>query len=415
MIKACIHCGNDTFKTSEDFCCLGCAAAYKIINKLGFKNYYNLRQIDPKERKLKPEIEERINLDEFVLEQKSGSFSISLMVQGLHCAACVWLIESILKRQKNVIKARINLSKKSLLLEWTGRKEDGNKIAEIIYEIGYKLLPFDDEIIKEEEKKYDDKNSKVTCCCWFWCGKYHVFFNYFVDLRSAKYRHKYSKFYCIFFSAVIAVPVIIYSSRPFFTSAFKSIKSGFPNMDLAIAIAISLVTVVSLLESFRKQEYVYFDSAVMLLFFLLIGRYLEMKARKKAFSIASQFTLLAASFGRVEDGEKTRILPVKDIKEEMILIVSAGEKIAADGIVIEGESEVDASLINGESLPKKIAMGNQVFAGMINLEFPVKIRVTKTAQNSLISEIIHLSQEVESKKNHYVRIADHLAKFFTFQ
>ena len=112
MIKACIHCGNDTFKISEDFCCLGCSSAYKIINTLGFKNYYNLRQIDPKERKLKPEEEEKINLNEFVLEQKDGSFSISLMVQGIHCAACVWLIESILKRQKNVVKARINLSKK---------------------------------------------------------------------------------------------------------------------------------------------------------------------------------------------------------------------------------------------------------------------------------------------------------------
>lgn len=411
MIKACLHCGNDTQNLQEEFCCLGCNSAYKIINKLGFKNYYNLRKIDPKERKLKPEEEDKIDLKEFISDEKNGSFSISLMVQGIHCAACVWLIESILKKQENVVKARVNLSRKSLFLQWQGDKEDGNKIAKIICDIGYKLLPFDEDLIRTEEKKYDDTIIKSLAVAGFGAGNI-MFFSIILWIYGVENIGVSTKNLLHFFSAVIAIPVIIYSSRVFFSSALKSLKAGYPNMDLAISIAISLASIVSLLESFRKQEYVYFDSAVMLVFFLLIGRYLDMKARKKAFSIASEFTMLAASFGRVEEGGKNRILPVKEIKKDMILIVAAGEKIAADGIVIDGESEVDASLINGEVLPKRVAPDSQVFAAMINLDAPLRIKVTKTAQNSLISEIIRLSEELESKKGRYVGIADKLAKFY---
>ena len=216
-----------------------------------------------------------------------------------------------------------------------------------------------------------------------------------------------------FFSSLIALPVIIYSARPFFSSALTSIKQGYPNMDLAISIAIFLACLVSLLETFRGATHVYFDSAVMLIFFLLIGRYLDLKARKKAFAIATEFTMLAASFGRVEENSKIKILPAKQLREDMILLVAAGEKIAADGIVIDGISEIDTALISGENLPKKILPGAQVFAGTINLLSPLKIRITKSTQNSLLSEIIRLSEEAENKKIHYIRISDYLAKFYT--
>jgi P-type Cu2+ transporter len=412
MIRACSHCGEDTKKIEEEFCCLGCSAAYKIINKLGFENYYKLREIDPKIRKIKPEIEEEIDVAEFVFDQKDGSHSVSLMVQGLHCAACVWLIESILKKQQNVITARINLFRKTLFLRWKGDAKDGNKLIHIISEIGYKLLPFDEEILNTSEKKYNDSILRALAVAGFGVGNVMLFsfalWFYDVGKMGIETRNLMH-----FFSSLIALPVIVFSSRPFFSSAFKSIKAGYPNMDLAIAIAIFLACAVSLLETFRGAENVYFDSAVMLIFFLLIGRYLDLKARKKAFAIASEFTLLAASFGRVEDGKKIKILPSKQLQEGMILLVGAGEKIAADGVVIDGESEIDMSLISGETLPKKIQKNHEVFAGTINLISPLRIRITKSTQNSLLSKIISLSDGIGSAKNHYVRVADRLSKIYT--
>ncbi len=391
MIRVCLHCGEDTKKTSEEFCCLGCAAAYKIINKLGFENYYKLRQINPTERKIKPEIAEEINISEFVIKGEDNLKSVSLMVQGLHCAACVWLIESILKKQQNVEKARINLSKKTLFLQWKGDVKIGNDLIHLIHEIGYKLSPFDEEILKATEKKYNDSILLALAVAGFGAGNIMLFsfslwFADVIDMGSGVRNLLH------FFSSLIALPVIVFSARPFFSSAFKSIKAGYPNMDLAIAIAIFLACTVSLLESFRGAQHVYFDSAVMLIFFLLIGRYLDLKARKKAFSIATEFTLLSASFGRVEENNQLKILPIKQLQEGMVLLVAAGEKIAADGIVIFGESEIDTALITGENLPKKIMINQQVFAGMINLTSPLKVKITKAAQHSLLAEIIRLSE-----------------------
>ncbi|MES2961629.1 MAG: heavy metal translocating P-type ATPase metal-binding domain-containing protein [Pseudomonadota bacterium] len=412
MINPCLHCGEDTKKIEEEFCCLGCAAAYKIINKFGFENYYKLREIDPAVRKIKPEIADEIDVSEFIFKEKDGSNSVSLMVQGLHCAACVWLIESILKKQESVVSARINLSKKTLYLRWLGDEKTGNDLAHLISEIGYKLLPFDEEILNSAEKKYNDSILRALAVAGFGAGNIMLFsfslwFSDIIDMGSGT-RNLFQ-----FFSSLIALPVIIYSARPFFISAFRSIKAGYPNMDLAISIAIFLACIVSLLETFRNANHVYFDSAVMLIFFLLIGRYLDLKARKKAFAIASEFAMLSASFGRVEEDAKIRILPIKQLQEGMILIVAAGEKIAADGIVVEGESELDTALITGETMPKKITLNQEVFAGTINLISPLKIRITKSAQNSLLSEIIRLSEEVENKKNHYIRISDTLSKFYT--
>lgn len=412
MINLCLHCGENIKKDDEKFCCLGCEAAYKIINKFGFKNYYKLREIDPAVRKIKPETAEEIDISEFIFDHGDDVFSVSLMVQGLHCAACVWLIENILKQQKNVITARINLSKKTLFLKWRGGRKAGNELAHLICEIGYKLLPFDEEIFNTLEKKYSDSILRALAVAGFGAGNIMLFsfslwFSDMLDMGMAVRNLLH------FFSSLIALPVIIYAARPFFSSALKSIKSGYPNMDLAISIAIFLACVVSLLETFRSAEHVYFDSAVMLIFFLLIGRYLDLKARKKAFAIASEFTMLAASFGRVEEDAKIKILPSKQLQEGMVLVVAAGEKIAADGVVLAGESEIDTSLITGETLAKKITQGGEVFAGMINLIAPLKVKITKSAQNSLLSEIIRLTEEVESRKNHYIRIADHLSKFYT--
>ncbi len=412
MIKSCLHCGEDTKKITEDFCCLGCSTAYKIINKLGFENYYKLREINFASGKIKPEAIDIPDISEFVLTEKDGANSISLMVQGMHCAACVWLIESILKKQENVIAARINLSKKTLFLRFSGDKKTGNDLVKLIHEIGYKLLPFDEEVLNSAEKKYNDSILRALAVAGFGAGNIMLFSLslWFSDTLEMGVN---TRNLLHFFSSLIALPVIIFSARPFFSSAWKSIKQGYPNMDLAISIAIFLACVVSLLETFRSASHVYFDSAVMLIFFLLIGRYLDVKARKKAFAVATEFTMLAASFGRVEEDSKMKILPSRQLLEDMILVVAAGEKIAADGIVIEGESEVDTSLITGESLPKKIIKNSEVFAGTINLAQPLKIRITKSPQHSLLAEIIHLSEEAEVKKNHYIRIADYLSKFYT--
>lgn len=408
----CLHCqSNIDDKTLSEFCCKGCDMAYKIINKIGLTSYYNLRKIDPQTRKLKPEIAEKINIAEFV-NVENGVNSIYLAIDGLHCAACVWLIETILQKQEGVLLARVNLSKKYLWLKWRGPREKGNDLINLIHEIGYKLFPFDEKILREEEKKYNNELLKCLAVAGFGAGNVmlYSFILWFSDINNIgaatiDFMH--------FFSALIALPVIIYAARPFFASAFRALKARAMNMDLAIAVAIFLACVVSLLESFRGAKHVYFDSAVMLVFFLLIGRYLDFKARKKAFAIATEFSLLAANYARqvLEDGG-IKIIASKNITQGMILLVVAGDKIPADSQVIEGESEIDTAIISGETLPRLANIGSELFAGTINLSAPLKIQVIKNPQNSLLKAIVDIVKEVEAQKNKYIRLADKLSRYY---
>lgn len=414
--KYCLHC-NEKLKPKEiDFCCLGCGAAYKLINNLGFKKYYDVREINQNTNNIKPEEEgdfSRVDdISEFVKKECEGNYSVNLMVKGLHCAACVWLIESILKKQENVLEARINLSKKTLFLKWKGKKNDGNKLIEIIHKIGYKLLPFDIEILKEEQQKYDNKILKALAVAAFGAGNVMLFsFSiWFSDLRimgpkTINLLH--------LFSSLIALPVIIYSIRPFISSAIQAIKAKTTNMDVAISVAIILTTITSTFATLNKQDHVYFDSALMLIFFLLVGRYLELKARKKAFNIASEFSLLNAGFARVLENDKVKTIAISKIKKGMTILVAAGEKITADGVVISGQSEIDSSIIDGESVYKKITKDSEVFAGFINISSPLKILVSKDSKDSMISQIIALSDEIDKSKNKFVSISSSLSKFYT--
>lgn len=406
----CLHCGNFT---NDQFCCLGCETAYKIINEMGLSNYYESRIIDEKTRKIKPDNFEKIeNIEDFIKEE-NGKFEIFLAVDGLHCAACVWLIESILQKQNNVILARLNLSKKYLRIVWQSQKELIKDYIKIINEIGYKLYPFDELILAEQEKKYNNDLVKCLAVAGFGAGNVMLFSSilWFSNLNligqaTIDLMH--------FASAMIALPVIAYAARPFFKSAAISIKSRSFNMDVPIAVAIFLACTVSLIESFNSAKHVYFDSAVMLIFFLLIGRYLDFRARKKAFDIAKEFSILSANFARlIENDNNIKIIATKNIKKDMFLLVVAGDKIPADAIIIEGESEIDNSIITGETLPKKVINGDKVYAGAINLSLPIKIKVEKNHDQSLLSEIVKIVENAESQKNKFVKIADKIARSYT--
>lgn len=411
---SCIHCGN---KTTEEFCCQGCETAYKIINKMGLSNYYESRIIDEKTRKIKPENFEKIeNINDFI-KQENGENVIFLAIDGLHCAACVWLIESILQKQENVILARINLSRKYLKLKWRGQGEEAKSqiknYIETINEIGYKLFPFDELILEESEKKYNNDLIKYLALAGFGAGNVMLFSSilWFSDLNALGHA---TIDLIHFASALIVLPIIVYSARPFLYSAIKSIKSGYLNMDVTIASAIILICIVSLIESFKGATHVYFDSAIMLIFFLLIGKYLDFRARKQAFDIAKEFSLLSANFARVvKDDNQIEIISTKNIKKDMILLVVAGDKIPADAIVIEGESEIDNAIISGESLPKQISKNSEIYAGATNLNAPIKIKVLKDYENSLLQEIVKITENTESQKNKYIKIADKLAIYYT--
>jgi len=214
-------------------------------------------------------------------------------------------------------------------------------------------------------------------------------------------------------SALIALPATAYSGIHFFRSAAAVLRHGHTNMDVPISLALILTSAMSLFETIQGGGHVYFDSVLTLLFFLLVGRYLDIRARGRARAVGEHLLALAASAVNVIDDDGTRkILPPDRLRVGMKILAAPGERIAADGVVVSGDSEADRSLITGETLPQRIVPGDAVEAGILNLSAPLTIRVTAAGEDTLLAGIVRLMEDAEQSKSRYVTMADRVARLY---
>ncbi|MEK7800910.1 MAG: heavy metal translocating P-type ATPase, partial [Pseudomonadota bacterium] len=206
---------------------------------------------------------------------------------------------------------------------------------------------------------------------------------------------------------------MLFSGRPFFRSAITALSNGHTNMDVPITVGVFLTGGMSLFQAYHHAEHAYFDSGVMLLFFLLIGRYFDFRARTNARSTATDLLSTFSGFANVLENNAVKRILIRDVKEDMLVRVGMGDKFPVDGTIIEGHSDVDTSLVTGETIPRKADIGDSVFAGTLNLSAPVTMRVAKAAENSLLADIVRLMEKAGQGQAHYVRLADKAAKLYT--
>ncbi len=409
----CEHCGTKNPSKTSTFCCIGCEVACSIIKNLDLNKYYEYcKNIYNKAPMKVHTVENQLNYTPHV-KTINDKHRINLIVEGIHCGSCVWLIENTLKKQDTVLNARLNMSSRRLVLEWEGEKKLVKKLVDIIEKLGYKLIPFDEQVSENERKVTEYFLLKCIAVSGFasmsimmislgvWAGN--------IDQSLGPYVRELMHW----LSTIIAIPAIMYSGIPFFKSAWRAVLAKRSNMDVPISIAVIVSTLISLHQIYLQGEYTYYDAAVSLVFFLLIGRYLDLRARNKASERAQNIILSQVRSVTLVQGDKLKLVELKKAKEGDIAFVAVGEKIPVDGVVIEGASEIDNSLITGETIPSAIKVGDYVNAGTVNLNSPIKIRITKIGDNTVLAEIIKLIEIAEQGKAKYVKIADKISSFYT--
>ena len=345
------------------------------------------------------------------VESKDGQNSLIISVVNMHCASCIQKIESGLNKVEGV-SARCNLTKKKVNINWSGAKEKAAELAEIVSNLGFEVKPFNQKTANSDEEKELKFLLRCIAIAAFAAGNLMIITDALWSSTRAEMGSN-TRDLLNWVAAAISLPTIIYSGLPFYKSAWSALKKFKSNMDVPISLAIILGGIVSVIETLRKGEHVYFDSSVMLIFFLLVGRYLDKKARSKAKSSAQDLLANLSGTASVINGGSVEVIPISEVKIGMILQVAVGDKIPVDAVVIEGESEIDESLITGETLPKTIAQNSRVFAGCINLTSPIKIKVVSEAQNTVLSEIAKLIEKSEQSGSKYVKIADKVAEYYT--
>ena len=356
---------------------------------------------------------EAISTTRFITKEADDINSLNLLVDGMHCPSCVAIIENALKKQPSVINARLNLSTKRLKISWKGAAELGDSFVTLINSMGYKAVPFDVNTSETFEQREEKTLLRTLAVSGFASGNLMLFsIPMWVSDSVEMGGMTRSMFQWI--QVLIAVPALIYCGMPFYKSAWKALKEYRTNMDVPISVAVILSTIMSLFEVVTHGKHAYLDSGVMLLFFLLIGRYLDARARGKARGAAHDLLQMMTGFATVlHDNGVQEIIPLADIKEGMVLLIAAGEKIGADGEVLTGISEIDTSLITGETMPQNVEIGTQLFAGTLNISAPLTMRVTKPSERSLLSEIIKLMENAEQGQAKYVTIADKISGWYT--
>ncbi len=401
-------------------CCPGCEAVAKAIVDNGLDDYYKYRtEQSVKGENLVPEELEQLQLydndnlqKQFVSETSSSDIkSASLILEGIVCAACVWLNEQHVGKLPGVKSFAINYSTQRARVSWDDSQIKLSEILKAISSIGYRAHPFDPGRQDAIQKK--ERHRALIRLAVAGLGAMQV-----MMLAIALYAGDYSgisedmKLFFRWVSALIATPVVFYSAQTFFKGAWSDLKRKQLGMDVPVALAIGGAYVASCWATFFNAGQVYFDSVTMFTFFLLVGRFLELRARQRSGEVADALVkLLPVMANRLQDGTAEQVL-VNDLQAGDLLRVKPGETIPADGIIVEGQSSIDESLITGESYPLRRVENDNVIGGTVNIESPIIVSVSKTGDETVLAGIQRLLDRAQTEKPRIAMLADKVAGYF---
>ena len=410
---ACAHCGLPA-PSGRRFCCPGCAAAFETIQGLGLGRYYQQRLLDPALRPPRPESAERWDLSRSIDTKPDGTCELSLAIDGLQCGACVWLIESVLAREPAVLTGRVNMTSRRLKLIWRGKAEDAGGLVGRIEALGYRLVPFDASALAAAQDSTGRALVRALAVAGFAAGNVMLISIGIWAGEAAGWLDSMgpaTRDLLHWFSALIALPAIAYAGMPFFRSAVAALRHAHTNMDVPISVGVILVTSLSLVENIAGARHTYYDSAITLLFFLLIGRVLDHRARGQSRATAEQLlTLRGTDVAVLRADGSTERRAQQAVQPGDWILVAPGERVGADGVVERGASSLDASLVTGESLPVAAGPGTAVFAGTINQGGPLTVRATATGGATLLAECVRLIEAAEARRSRFVVLADRVAR-----
>jgi Cu2+-exporting ATPase len=325
-------------------------------------------------------------------------------VPGVRCAACIGKIERGLAQVTGVQSARVNFTTRRVVVAYeTGLVPE--QIREAIAQLGFDASP----IVAQADQRSDTRQLVRAMAVAGFAAMNIMLLS--VSVWSGAAGDTRELFHWL--SALIAMPTVAYAGRPFFASAWNALRRRRTNMDVPISIGVMLATGLSLFETVTGGPHAYFDGAVMLLFFLLIGRVLDSVMRDRARSGVEALLRQTAPGGSVLGPNGTaHWIAADDIAPGMILLVAAGERIAADGVIEQGQSALDRSIITGESHPEHVRPGSEVLAGTVNLDAPLHVRVTRAGEATTLADVVRLMDAAAQGRSRYVRIADRAARLY---
>ncbi len=408
------------------FCCAGCEAVARTIVAGGFERYYETRSapragegaallpqdLPPLEVYDDPEAQRQ-----FVAAPEAGRREVSLILDRIRCAACLWLSEQWLRRQPGILRVDINYATHRAQLAWDPARTRLSAILEAVRAIGYDAYPYDPQ--RQEALAQRARRSAYWRLFVAGFGAMQVMmyaFPAYLDAGSGTLAPDTERL-MRWASLLLTLPVVLFSSAPFFSGAWQSLKQRSVSLDAPIALGIAAGFAASVWATFTGGGEVYFDTVTMLVFLLLGARLLEATARERAARtldpLARWMPSFATRLAGPDAADGTQRVAAHAIAPGDFVLIAAGERVPADGVVLRGASSADESLLTGESRPVAKAAGAALIGGSINLEQPLVMQVTRTGPDTQAAAVLRLVERAAAGKPRLVEAADRLAARLT--
>ena len=423
--RRCFHCGVQGTPESrfcveyagvaQACCCAGCQAAAQLVLAQGLGRYYEFRSGEGKA----PDASERdwaafdreASVRRWTHLAADGSRSVSLQLEGIHCAACSWLIDNSLRQLSGVLAISVNAAGARAELRYDPNRIALGQILRRIGELGYLARPLSFTAADDEGGR--ERRMALLRLAVAGFGMMQVM-TFAVSLYAGALQGMDQNLAQLMrlVSLIVATPVVLFAAQPFFLGAVHSLRARTLGMDVPVALSIGAAYLWSAWATLVAGGPVYFDSAVMFTFLLLLGRYIEMSLRHRCgLQQHALARLLPDSVLRLRGAQSERVMPDELLVGDRLRVLP-GERIAADGVVEQGRGEVDESLITGESVPQVRGVGGQLTAGTLNLSAPLEYRVERVGPDSTLATVSRLLQKAQADRPRFADQADRVAAWF---
>jgi len=353
-----------------------------------------------------------LDFSHYLKSPGAGLLHLDLAVEGINCAGCMAKIERNLSKIPDVTSARVNLTDHRLALEWRAGSVDPAMFVDRLAELGYRAYPFERAGAETQEAERARSLLRRLGVAAF-AAMNVMMLSIPVWSGNASDMLPEQRDFFHWLSALIVLPAAAYSAQPFFASAWSALRARSVNMDVPISVGIVLALAMSLVETASHADHAYFDAAIMLIAFLLAGRYLDQNMRRRTRAFAGNLAALKAETAtKFISDEEIRTVPIAAIKPGDIVLLRPGERSAVDGNVIEGRSEIDQSLITGETRPRLAVPGSAVFAGTQVRSGVLRVCVAAASEATLLAEISRLLENALQSRSHYLRLAERASRLY---
>jgi Cu2+-exporting ATPase len=424
---ACSHCslpvpaGLVEANAAEQFCCHGCRTAYSVIHSCGLEAYYRLREATDAERAPARsagaafvEFDDEVFTELYVKETMVAGRVVreaQLYLPSVHCAACVWLVEKLPSLVPGAVSSRLDFRRAVVTVLWEPDRVKLSAVARTLDSLGYTPYPAKDSAAREMRRREDRRFLARIAVAGAIAGNVMLLAFALYAGALGGMEGQWEQFFR-YLSFAFGVVSLAWPGRGFFKGAIASIRTRTPHLDLPIALGLAVGGIAGTINTIRGSGEIYFDSLTVLVFALLVGRWIQHRQQRwSSDSVELLFSLTPTAAHRVVDGVVTDV-PIQGLARGDVVEVRAGESIPADGVVIEGASSVDESLLSGESRPVSVKPGSNVCAGAVNLSGVMRVRVEVSGEETRVGRLMRMVAEASSRRADVVRMADRLALWF---